>query len=123
MSDYMHFIPGRLRVKSPRLKRNDSAAHELKTALSTIQGIDAIDFNPVTGSLLINYNRQTTSHEDIISLFERRGYFDRGKTISKDGSLQKIAEKTGRVIGTAVLSMAIEKAFKYSARSLIVLLI
>ena len=123
MSYYMHNIPGRLRVKSPRLKRNDAAEDELRMALSTIQGIAAVDFNPVTGSLLINYNHRTTNHEDIISLLERKGYFDRKKAMSNDGYFHKAAEKTGRVIGKAVLGMAIKKAFEGSALSFIGLLI
>ncbi len=123
MSYYMHNIPGRLRVKSPRLRKNDAGADELRIALSTMQGIAAIDFNPTTGSLLINYNHRTTNHEDIISLLERKGYFDREKAMSNDGYFHKAAEKTGRVIGKAALGMAIENAFEGSALSLIGLLI
>lgn len=123
MSYYLHNIPGRLRVKSPLLKRNDAAADELKMALSAIQGIAAVDFNPVTGSLLINYNHRTTKHEDIISLLERKGYFDRKKAVSNDSYFHNAAEKTGRVIGKAALGMALEKAFEGSALSLIGLLI
>ncbi len=123
MSYYMHNIPGRLRVKSPLLKRNDAAADKLKMALSSIQGIAAVDFNPTTGSLLINYNHRTTNHDDIISLLERKRYFDRKKAMSNDGYFHKAAEKTGHVIGKAALGMAIEKAFEGSALSLLGLLI
>jgi len=119
----MHNIPGRLRVKSPLLKRNDAAADKLKMALSSVQGIAAVDFNSTTGSLLINYNHRTTDHEDIIGLLERKGYFDRKKAMSNDGYLHNAAEKTGRVIGKAALGMALEKAFEGSALSLIGLLI
>jgi cation transport ATPase len=123
MSYYMHNVQGRLRVKSPLLKRNDAAANELKMALSTIQGIAAVDFNPTTGSLLINYNHRKTNHEDIISLLERKGYFDRKKAITNDKYLHRAAERTGHVIGKAALGMAIEKAFEGSALSLLGLLI
>lgn len=123
MSYYLHNVPGRLRVKSPLLKRNSAAADELKMALSTIQGIAAVDFNPTTGSLLINYNHRTTNHEDIIGLLERKGYFDRGKATSNERYIHTAAEKTGRVIGKAALGMAIEKAFEGSALSLLGLLI
>jgi len=60
MSYYMHNVPGRLRIKSPLLKRNNDAGDELKKALSTIQGVAAVDFNPTTGSLLVNYNHRVT---------------------------------------------------------------
>jgi cation transport ATPase len=123
MSYYMHNVPGRLRVKSPLLKRNNDAGNELKKALSTIQGVAAVDFNPTTGSLLINYNHRVTKHEDIISLLERKGYFDRTRAVTNESAIHAAAEKTGRVVGKAVLGIAIDKALEGSALSLIGLLI
>lgn len=119
----MHNIPGRLRVKSPLLKRNMAAVDDVKKALSTIQGIAAVDFNLTTGSLLINYNHRTSKPEDIIGLLERKGYFDRAKTTTNERYIHSAAEKTGRVIGKAALGMAIEKAFEGSALSLLAMLI
>ena len=123
MSYYMHNVPGRLRIKSPLLKRNAAAADELKKALSTIQGIAAVDFNLTTGSLLINYNHRTAKPEDIIGLLERKGYFDRTKATTNEAYIHTAATKTGRVIGKAALGLALEKAFEGSALSLISLLI
>jgi hypothetical protein len=123
MSYYLHNVPGRLRVKSPLLRRNNAAGDEVRKALSTIQGVATVDFNPTIGSLLINYNHKTTKHEDIIGLLERKGYFDRRKAESNEGYIQTAAEKTGRIIGKAALGIAIEKAVEGSALSLISLLI
>lgn len=123
MSYYMHSVPGRLRIKSPLLKRNSPAVDELKKSLSTVQGIATIDFNPTTGSLLINYNHRISKPEDIIGLLERKGYFDRTKATTNERYIHAAAEKTGRVIGKAALGMAIEKAFEGSALSLLAILI
>jgi cation transport ATPase len=123
MSYYMHNVPGRLRIKSPLLKRKSGAADELKKTLSTMQGIAAVDFNPTTGSLLINYNHRTTSHQDIVRLLERKGYFDSAKATTNDQYINTAAEKTGRVIGKVALGLAVEKAFEGSALSLLALLL
>ena len=123
MSYYLHNVPGRLRIKSPLLRRNNEAGDEVKKALSSIQGVAAVDFNPMTGSLLINYNFKTTKHEDIIGLLERKGYFDRTRVTTNEGYLHSAAEKTGRFIGKSALGMAIEKALEGSALSLISLII
>src|SRR5271169_1831579 len=123
MSYYMHNVPGRLRVKSPFLKRNAAAADELKKALSTIHGIATVEFNLTTGSLLINYNHRMAKPEDIIGLLERKGYFDRTKATTNEAYIHTAAAKTGRVIGKAALGMALEKALEGSALSLISLLI
>ena len=119
----MHNVPGRLRVKSPLLKRNSAAVDELKKSLSTVQGIATIDFNPTTGSLLINYNHRTTNADDIIRLLERKGYFDRSKATTNEVYIHTAAKNTGRLVGKAVLGMAIEKAFEGSALSLLAMLI
>ena len=123
MSYYLHNVPGRLRVKSPLLRRNSPAADEVRKALSLIPGVATVDFNPTTGSLLINYNHRSTNPDDIIGLLERKGYFDRAKASTNEGYINTAAEKTGRFIGKAALGMAIEKAFEGSALSLISLLI
>jgi copper chaperone CopZ len=123
MSYYIHNVPGRLRVKSPLLKRNSAAADELKKILSTVQGIATVDFNPMTGSLLINYNHKVASHEDIVRLLERKGYFDRTKATTNEKYIHAAAKKTGRLIGKAALGMALERAFEGSALSLLSLLI
>ncbi len=123
MSYYMHNVPGRLRVKSPLLKRNAGAAEELKKTLSTMPGIAAVDFNPTTGSLLINYNHKAASHQDIVRLLERKGYFDSTKASTNEQYINTAAEKTGRVIGKAALGLAVEKAFEGTALSLLALLL
>jgi copper chaperone CopZ len=123
MSYYIHNVPGRLRVKSPLLKRNSAAVDDLRKALSTIQGIAAVDFNPTTGSLLINYNHRQTNADDIVGLLERKGYFDRSKATTNEAYIHSAAKNTGRLIGKAALGIALEKAFEGSALSLLSILI
>lgn len=123
MSYYMHNVPGRLRVKSPLLRRNSEAADEVRKALSTIPGVATVDFNPMTGSILINYHQKMTKYEDIIALLERKGYFDRSKAETNESYIQTAAAKTGRFVGKAALGMALEKVFEGSALSLISLII
>jgi Heavy metal associated domain 2 len=123
MSYYIHNVPGRLRIKSPLLRRNREVGDELRKTLSTIRGVATVDFNPTTGSLLINYNHKTTQHEDIVGLLERKGYFDRTRATTNEGYLHATAEKTGRVIGKVALGMAVEKALEGSALSLLALFI
>jgi len=52
---YVHNVPGRLRIRSEILKRNNLAADAAKIALSTIPGIGVVEINPVTGSILVHY--------------------------------------------------------------------
>jgi len=113
MSYYIHNVPGRLRIKSPVIKNNKDIADELKKSLSTIQGIAAVDINPTTGSLLVNYNYKIVKYNDIVDLLQRKGYFDASKAINNDEYLQRAAEKAGNIIGKSMFStfagMALEK--------------
>lgn len=62
----VHAIPGRVRVKISRLKENPVLVREVQERLSDIQGIRRVEVNPITGSVLILYDR--TEFESLDSL-------------------------------------------------------
>jgi copper chaperone CopZ len=123
MSYYMHNVPGRLRIKSPAIKKNENVAGELKKALSTMNGIATVDINLTTGSLLVNYNPKMASHKDIISILQRKGYFDTSKATSNDQYIHSAAAKAGNFVGKAVFGVVVEKALEGSALSLLSVLL
>jgi hypothetical protein len=53
----VHAIPGRIRVKMARLKENPTLVREVQERLSAVQGIQRVEANPITGSVLILYER------------------------------------------------------------------
>jgi hypothetical protein len=62
----IHAIPGRVRVKISRLKENPALARELQERFLAVQGIQRVEVNPITGSVLILYDR--TGFESVDSL-------------------------------------------------------
>jgi hypothetical protein len=52
----VHAIPGRVRVKMARLKENPALVREVQERLSAVQGIQRVEANPITGSVLILYD-------------------------------------------------------------------
>lgn len=123
MNHYIHDVPGRLRVKSPLIKRNKNAEYELKKALGTMGGVATVDINLITGSLLVNYNPKAVKRDDILSLLQRIGYYDATKTITNDEYIHSAVSKAGQVIGKAVFGAFVGEAFEGSALSLITILI
>lgn len=123
MSYYMHNVPGRLRIKSPVIKNNKAVADELKKSLSTLYGVATVDINLITGSLLVNYNTKAINHADIISLLERKGYFDPSKALTNDEYLHKAASKAGAVIGKSIFSTFTGMALKETPLSFLAILI
>ena len=51
-----HMISGRLRIKIPSKKGNLSYLSSLKESLSRLQGIERVEVNPATGSVLFIHN-------------------------------------------------------------------
>ncbi|MEW6587299.1 MAG: HMA2 domain-containing protein [Nitrospirota bacterium] len=123
MSHYIHNVPGRLRVKSPVVKKNTDAAVEIRKILSAMNGIATVDINLTTGSVLINYNLAAVQYKDIVGMLQRKGYFDTSKAITNDQYIQRAASKAGNIVGKAIFGTFVEKAFEGSALSFITLLI
>ena len=123
MNYYIHDVPGRLRVKSPIIKKNKDAEYELKKILGTMSGIATVDINLVTGSLLINYNPKAIKRDDILNLLQRNGYFDASKSITNDQYIHSEASKAGKIIGKALLGAFVGTIIEDSPLSFITILI
>ena len=52
----VHLLPGRVRVKFPRLKGNAALASEVQHTLATIDGIHHVEVSSTTGSVLVLYD-------------------------------------------------------------------
>ncbi len=51
-----HFIPGRVRLKALPIKGNPSLAQKITELFLVIKGINQVEANHLTGSLLVEYN-------------------------------------------------------------------
>lgn len=78
-----HFLPGRIRMYTPKLVNNQKDKKHLINQLLGIDGIDKIEINTITGSLLILYdiNKVECSilYSAIIRLLDLEQYIDRNE--------------------------------------------
>jgi len=51
-----HALPGRVRLKIPEVKENPELARQAQEKLGRVPGIERVEANPATGSLLILYD-------------------------------------------------------------------
>lgn len=124
MSTYIHNVPGRLRVKIPHMKRNQSTAEELQRILNHIEGVDSTAVNTLTGSIIINYDHRLTGPNRILNALRFKGYVDPSKgTTTTDEVIENAVSKAGGVLGKALLGLLVEKTFEGSALSLLTVLI
>ena len=56
-----HQVPGRIRLKVPKVKENPELIEQIKQMFSVIPGIEEVTVNPTTGSVVLHYD---TDHHD-----------------------------------------------------------
>src|ERR1700730_10576115 len=61
-----HHIPGRLRIRVPAAKGEEELLRKLSSAIAKAPGISEVEYNQVTGSILIRYSSQ--EHRNLDSL-------------------------------------------------------
>lgn len=63
-----HFLPGRVRVRLPRLKGNVFLAGEVERTLAAIAGIHHVEASTTTGSVLVLYELDLLESLDIAAI-------------------------------------------------------
>jgi len=122
MTCYIHNVPGRLRIRNPLFKNKDTQ-DDIRKMLSTLTGLGIVEFNEITGSVVVFYNSAQIHSNDIVGVFQRAGYFEPSKAVTHDQYMNKAASKMGNIVGKAVFGAFAEKALEGSALSFLALLL
>lgn len=123
MTHYYHEVPGRLRVKSPVLKGDHVQCKSVQDFLGQHDGVQAVSANPVTGSVVVNYDPKVASSGAIKEILAQKGYFRPEKAVTSEKYITDSTGKIGQLVGKVVLSACVEKMFEGSALSLITVLL
>ena len=75
MIEYVHSVPGRLRLKLSSIENRPDAAEALRSAAASIDGVTSVSANPTTGSLIVHYQPERLSSLMLLAELERRGHF------------------------------------------------
>lgn len=124
MTHYVHHVPGRIRVRTPALKRNPARAAHVESALEAVEGVLDCDINVLTGSVTIRYDRDVISAEDVTLMLTRSGAL-----VARMPALPKAANselfstaqvyKASGTVGKIIFGFAVEKLFERSALALV----
>ncbi|MFP4154382.1 MAG: HMA2 domain-containing protein [Halothiobacillaceae bacterium] len=71
MTQYLHHVPGRLRIRAKVFRFDSSARHRALHALRTMEGIHTVRLNAKAGSVTVCYDTDETSPQRIIDLLNR----------------------------------------------------
>ena len=61
----VHYLPGRVRVKLPKLKGNASLAGEVECTLAALEGVCHVETSTTTGSVLVLYEPRLLASLDL----------------------------------------------------------
>jgi len=123
MGYYLHQVPGRLRVRTPLIKRNEKKAFDAQSLLKSIHGVRSTLTNTLTGSIVIHYDPKTVDAEAITSILTRFGYFDQAKAITNDQYIHNAASQAGQWAWKALFGAFANTALQGSPLGVITLLI
>jgi hypothetical protein len=80
--NYVHHVPGRLRVRSALVKRNQQRAVSATAWLRTLPGVSFAESNTLTGSLTLHYDPALTTGSSLLAALKEAGYIDQHITES-----------------------------------------
>jgi Heavy metal associated domain 2 len=112
----VHHLPGRLRLRSARLKGNARAGEEAQLHLAQLTGVTSAKANAYTGSLLVEYDPAVIPPGKVIDVLGTHGYIsaaaeaetqsgpgwaDQLATSVRDGVINALTERlASAMIGT-----------------------
>jgi hypothetical protein len=117
MHHYIHHVPGRLRVKSARLKRNDHHARRACEYVRGINGVLCAEANVLTGSLLIHYDVSVVRSETLLNSLKDLGCLHPETDVSRPTTsnvhplVQRVSDK--------LVEKAVEQLIERSAVALV----
>lgn len=121
MSLYIHHVPGRLRVQSPRFKRNEHQASQARDYMERVDGVVSSEVNTVTGSMVIKYDTNRVSGETLLNSLR-----DLGHMHTHDNSRPAIymhGSSSAQKVSDTVVNKLLETVIERSATMLIAALI
>lgn len=67
----VHLVPGRVRLKSKQLRTVPDLAQKIRGAFRAIPGMQSVEVDDLTGSVLFLYDRQTIASEGSLERLAR----------------------------------------------------
>ena len=123
MKHYIHHVPGRVRMKNPDFKGNTTLLQEVASCFQGQEGIEGIETNPLTGSVVILYDQQIMPVLHMANLLQECKYIDHKQVIGLDQSMQKSFSQAGRYMGKIGLSLVADWALSGTRLSLVTALL
>jgi Heavy metal associated domain 2 len=118
MNQYVHHVPGRLRVRIPSIKGNLAEASSLEKRIRAQRGVKNVQTSPLTGSVLVHYDPETagvSTLSQIVLCLAATEPFSRAlpttpHTAANRRTGQQIATRVAAAVVRRVMEVAVERA-------------
>ena len=118
MLEYLHFVPGRLRLKISELKDQRRAA-EAEAYAAAIPVVKSVVANPITSSLTINFEKEEFAIYDLWNRLCEQGYASGPCPKGPISGSVPTDNLVGKRFGRAVVSAVVEAIVQHSAQALV----
>lgn len=119
MTHFVHHVPGRMRVKTPALKRNEARGRMVKGYLDTMEGVCSAEVNTVTGSIVIKYDHGVVQGATILNSLHGMGLV----THATQPAFFTGGVSYGQKLSDTVMNRLVETVIEKSAIALIAAII
>jgi hypothetical protein len=113
MSQYIHHVPGRIRVRSKAFRCRSEKARAAESRLLALTGVRQVRVNPRAGSIRVHYDPERLKQTDLLAVLEQCGCL--GASMRNDA----VTRKAGELFGKALVGAVVQKAIEQSARTLV----
>jgi hypothetical protein len=121
--NYIHHVPGRIRVRIPRIKKNAVQAEVVTAFLNSLPSVKTTRVNLLTGSVLVEYQAGAVTGMAILTALRERRYIDSVLEANSAPVSRPAVESLGQKAARALFWYAVEKAVERSVPALVAALI
>lgn len=117
MSQYIHHVPGRMRVRCKAFHCRSEKALAAERRLRALVGVRSVRLNPHARSITVHYDTAALKQSDLLETLRQTG------CLNTFGHNDDVAHKMGEIFSKALVGAVVQKAVEQSARTLVGVLI
>ena len=116
MNNYLHHVPGRLRVRSKVFRCNTISRRTVLRKLQTLDGVSTVRLNSKASSVTVRYDTEKTGATKILDLLNACDFMQVAPVVKQlNPTRGRITDEIGRI----ALSTIVSKGVSYSISSLL----
>lgn len=128
MTDYLHHVPGRLRIRSKVFRCDTASRNMALRKLQALEGVSRVRLNQKAGSVTISYDTDVTGAEDIVGFLDNCECMKPANAVAATRRAQRTTAKKSskakewditREVGKIAFNVLVSRGVSYSLTSVL----